>query len=165
MDEVNILNIPAYKRKRSISARARKKPSYLKPAKKTRARKSTTTIEDKIREMSIAENMTKPTSTDFFQPKPNTFNEPESSSETREMRICGQIDGYFERIDVAVIKLTVSLRNGDRILFETSEGLFEQTVSSMQIDRQDVSLATAGSDIGIKTLKNPKVGGNVYKVI
>ena len=157
MDDINTLNIPAYKRKRSISARARRKPSYtIKPAKKTRRRTTQKTIQE-IEEIPIQRTM----------PSEELFPSPvlENEEEIREMKICGTCDGYFDQIDVAVIQITSALRKGDRIIFETNEGLFEQTITSMQINRKNIALARAGSDIGLKVLMKPKVGGYVYKVI
>jgi len=177
MEELNVLNIPAFKRKRSIAAHARKNSSFLppmrpqlKPARKTR---TYTRTRRKIKTESYMTDIpiNKPT---FEQPlifgeEINPF-ERESietlpNTDVREMRICGKCEGFFEKIDVAVIKLTCSLRKGNRILFETSEGLFEQEVSSMQINREDVSIAYVGDDIGLKVTLHPKVGGLVYKVI
>jgi hypothetical protein len=160
MDDVNVHNIPAYQRKRSISARARKKPSYLKPAKKTRARPKMPTIE----ELSIQNDL--PSKSLFPDPIiDDEIIESRPINEVREMKICGECDGYFDSINVAIIKVSSALREGDRILFESMDGLFEQTINSMQIDRKDVSLARAGSDIGLKVAFKPKVGTNVYKVI
>lgn len=90
--------------------------------------------------------------------------EPETISGLREMEICGVCDGYLGKIEVALIELTDTLRKGDRVLFETEDGLFEQTVSSMQIDRKDVKIARRGSGIGMKVLREPKKNGKVYRV-
>jgi len=177
MEELNVLNIPAFKRKRSIAAHARKNSSFLppmhpplKPARKTRTQTRTrrkTKIESYMTDIPI----NKPT---FEQPlifgeEINPFErettETAPNTSVREMRICGKCEGFFEKINVAVLKLTCSLRRGDKILFETSEGLFEQEISSMQINREDVAIAYVGDDIGLKVELQPKVGGLVYKVI
>lgn len=179
MDDLNVLNIPAFQRKRSIAAHARKNSSYLppmnpplKPARKTRTRTQIRTRRKTKAELFMTDiPINKPT---FEQPlifgeEVNPFEQARQETATdstlREMRICGKCEGFFDKIDVAVLKLTCSLRKGDRILFETSEGLFEQGVSSMQIDREDVSIAYVGDDIGLKVELHPKVGGLVYKVI
>ena len=83
----------------------------------------------------------------------------------REFKKCGICEGYFEKIDVAIIKLTSPLRTSDTILIANDYGLFEQEVKSMQIDRKEVKIARTGSDIGIKIRKTPKVGTAVYKLI
>jgi hypothetical protein len=175
MDDLNVLNIPAFQRKRSINAHAKKQTSYMrmrpsakivKPAKKTRARTTTTRLEESL--IDIPARQTFP-SQDLF-PEPifgteETYEPEANKSKFREMKICGKCEGYFDKIDVAVVMLTSSLRVGDSIFFETNDGLFEQEVTSMQIDRKDISLARAGNDIGLKVLMTPKVGGLVYKSI
>lgn len=170
MEEPNILNIPAFKRKRSISARARKKPDYSmqkprtpKKHKTTRAttKRRTKITEDPFMDIPIRENLP---SEDLF-PNPMELEDEPAKGNFREMLRCGICEGYFDNIEVAVIKLTSPLRQGDRIIFETSEGLFEQEVTSMQINRKDITLARTGSDIGMKVLMKPQVGTPVYKVI
>lgn len=89
----------------------------------------------------------------------------EKEAELREMIICGRCEGYFEKINVAVIQVTSSIRKGDRLIFEKEKGLFEQTLTSMQKDRKDISLAKSGTEIGTKVFMEPKVGAPVYKLI
>jgi len=155
-EEVNSINIPAYQRKRSISAKARKKPSYLKTNPKRKTRKRTT--EQKVNEIPILSGT-------IEEPEIKPITREVNIEEIREMKICGKCDGYFDNIEVAIIKISSPLREGDRILLETETGMFEQAVTSMQINRKNVKLARTGSDIGIKTAFPPKVGGQVYKVI
>lgn len=138
MTEIDNYNIPAYKRKRSIAAKARAKH----PA---------------------PPEITAPPPIFTKKTHPKKVEIPETHS--REMKICGTCDGYFDKIDVAIIRLTNPLRKDDLILIEKTDGLFEQKVNSMQIDRKDVSIARTGSDVGIKVMFKPKVGGTVYKVI
>lgn len=151
MTKVNTLNIPAYQRKRSLAAKARKS---TKPKRTTRARPG------KVEEMTIADAIQESkfeNPTDIFKSaRPKT-------PEVCEMKICGHCDGFFDKINVGVIKLTSSLRVGNIIIFEKDEGLFEQEVTSMQINRQDVTIAYAGDDIGLKIAMKPKVGTPVYK--
>ncbi|NIA01881.1 MAG: hypothetical protein GWP15_00700 [Nitrospirae bacterium] len=162
MTKVNTLNIPAYQRKRSLAAKARKsttrirKKTTAKPRRVTRARPTEVeemTITDAIQESKL-ENPT-----DIFKPKRTT------ASGVREMKTCGHCNGFFDKINVGIIKLTSSLRVGDIIIFEKNEGLFEQEITSMQINRQDVTIAYAGDDIGLKIAMKPKVGTPVYKKI
>lgn len=160
MPQINSVNIPAYQRKRSLAAKARagtkrRLPSSTKTRKRTTARKTTKPIE----ELNISPSFP---SEDLF---PDPLVEERSSSPVREMKICGVCDGYFDKIDVAVIQVTSPIRQGDILVFEKNNGLFEQEIDSMQINRRNVSLARSGSDIGIKVSMEPKVGTPVYKVI
>ncbi len=156
-DEINIYNIPAFKRKRSIAAKARKKPNYnikTNKTKKTLKKSGPKELDE------IAGQNTFP-SEDVF----NEQNLKYKEKETREMQKCGICEGYFDKINVAIIKITSPLREGDQIIFEIENGLFEQKVKSMQINKKTVSLARTGSDIGLKAIKQPIVGTPVYKVI
>lgn len=167
MNEIDILNIPAYQRKRSISAKERAsnklhrtptvtKPTPAKPAKVTRKRVERM---DPMDEMPIFREMP----TDSFMAPSLSFLQPSSTPQL--MDTCGFCEGYFEKIDVAIIKLTKPLKIGDQILIERPEGLFQQEIKSMQIDRKEVKIARTGSDIGLKVDIKPKVGGTVYKIV
>lgn len=179
MLEQNNLNIPAYQRKRSIMAKAKKKANYLQPempkpaksSKKTRAKKAPKitpgkayTFQEAIDEFSIKQSM--PPSQDIF---PNPFfgsnSESQKPQTLREWKACGICEGYFDKIDVAIVKVTSAIRNGDILIFEKQDGLFEQEIKSMQIDRRDINLATTGSEIGLKIDAKPTVGSAVYKLI
>ena len=149
MQEPDNYKIPAYKRKRSISAKAKKTTNY-RPLKKTGKKTKQIEVED-IPGIS-------------FLPPEAHFESNSKAPSTREMKKCGICEGYFNKIDVAIIKLTAPLKKGDKILFETDDGLFEQKVNSMQINRKDVALGRTGTEIGTKVKKEPKVGGTVYKV-
>jgi len=187
MEEVNVLNIPAFQRKRSISAKEKKlsSPSSLRPSRKIRSRtgysrvtrtktRTRTKISTPISEFEepiIQSPFRSSLPSEELFPSPiieetNPYNEPIcNTSAFREMQTCGRCEGYFDKIDVAVIQLTSSIRIGESIIFETDNGLFEQEIASMQINRQDIEVAHAGDDIGLKVLARPKVGGSVYKVI
>ncbi len=162
MAEINELNIPAFQRKRSLAAKARRKVGYSSSLKKTK-RAIKKRHEDPITEIPLLSAINH--EPDFSDPidifKPQT----KKSSNFREMKLCGRCDGYFDNIEVAVITVTSPIRKGDIIIFEKDEGLFEQEITSMQINRKDVSLARSGDDIGLKVFLKPKVGTSVYKVI
>lgn len=170
---MNVLNIPAFQRKRSISAKARKLSATprIKSIRKTRKiQRKRTLITPQIEERTINDLFRPALPSEDLFPSPlmdglEKSDYSSSASSFREMQICGRCEGYFEKIDVAVIQLTSSIRSGEQIIFETDNGLFEQEISSIQINRKDVSIARAGDDIGLKVIARPKVGGSVYKII
>lgn len=148
--------VPAFKRKRSLAAKARKSSV----TKKITRRKKTTP--KTIEEISI------PTATDnMFEEELQKMRDMKTRAlkKVREMKLCGHCDGYFEKIDVAIIKVTSAFRTGDRLIFEKQDGLFEQQIDSMQKDRKDITLARSGDDIGTKVAMKPKVGTPIYKVL
>jgi len=160
MHDQETINIPAFKRKRSIAARARKKPSY---------RLSKTSTKKRPKQQIIIDHSLSDIPTKKVLPSEDLFPEKEleirNDGVLREMKLCGICEGYFDNINVAVIKLTSPLRVGDIIIFEKNKGLFEEEITSMQINRKEVKLAKTGSDIGLKVNLKPKVGTSVYKVI
>lgn len=159
MDEPNVLNIPAYQRKRSLAAKSRKKPSYLRPQSKPKTRK-------RIKKQTVPEipiQNVLPSQEIFPDPFLNDL--PQKNKDLREMKTCGICEGYFDNIEVAIVKVTSPIRINDKIIFEKQDGLFEQEVKSMQINRKDITLATTGSEIGLKVYQQPTVGAPVYKIV
>lgn len=178
MEELNSLNIPAYQRKRSILAKARRSPFYkndapkivkakkpLRTARKVRPPKNepATYIQDE--NLSYIPVRNSPTIEDLFPEESQSLSSRRKSEEVREMKTCGLCEGYFDKIDVAIIRVTSPIRVGDTLIFEKQDGLFEQVIDSMQIDRKNVTIAKTGSEIGLKVRIKPIVGANVYKVL
>ena len=77
----------------------------------------------------------------------------------------GHIVHFFSKINVAVLDLTLPLAVGDRILVKGPSTDFEQTVESMQIDREEIQRAKGGQSIGLKVAQPVKEKDNVYKKI
>jgi hypothetical protein len=76
----------------------------------------------------------------------------------------GTITHYFDRISVAALTLEGDLAVGDWIAFEKGEELlFEQVVTSMQIEHQIIESATVGADIRLKVNQQVQQGVEVYK--
>ena len=77
----------------------------------------------------------------------------------------GKIVNYLDKINVAVLEVeSDSVKTGDTILIgEEGEG-FEQVVTSMQIDHEQVDEVKKGGDCGLKVDQEVKKGSNVYKV-
>lgn len=78
----------------------------------------------------------------------------------------GKITNFYDKIGVAVVKLTSgNLKTGDKIKLIAKDGQeFEQTVSSMQIEHKSVSTAKKGDEFGLKTDKTAKHDSNVIKI-
>jgi len=75
----------------------------------------------------------------------------------------GHISHFFSRISVAVVDLTAPLAVGDCVLVKGPITDFEQTVASIQIDRQAITRAEAGQSIGLKMVQPVKEKDTVYK--
>ncbi len=77
----------------------------------------------------------------------------------------GRISHYYDQIGVAVLELTDSLSVGDKIKFiRGGEDLFEQEITSMQVEHEQVQEAKKGDTVGLKTDQEVKDGAEVYKV-
>lgn len=76
----------------------------------------------------------------------------------------GRVTHYFTKIGVAVVELKAPLSVGDRILIRGSTTNFEQVVSSMQIEHENVDRAGAGSSIGLKVEQRVREKDIVYRI-
>lgn len=76
----------------------------------------------------------------------------------------GQVIHYFDKIQVAVIALSTTLKVGDKIKFKRGDEEFEDFVKSMQIDHQEVVVARKGEEVAIKVARPAKSGSLVYKM-
>jgi len=82
-----------------------------------------------------------------------------------EKKPVGEITHFFGHLSVAVIKLSDSLKDGEKILIEGATTNFEQTVKSMQIEHKEVKEAKKGESIGLKVKDRVREGDKVFKVI
>lgn len=83
----------------------------------------------------------------------------------QELEEVGRVSHFFTRINVAVVELTSTLSVGDRILIKGPTTNFEQTVNSMQIEHENVTVAKAGQSIGLKVDERVRENDTVYKIL
>jgi len=76
----------------------------------------------------------------------------------------GRISHYFSKIGVAVVVVEASLKIGDKISIEGGTTKFEQTVSSMQVDKEAIKAAKKGDSVGMKVDSEVKPNDVVYKL-
>jgi translation elongation factor EF-1alpha len=78
----------------------------------------------------------------------------------------GDVTHYFGKIDVVVVELVDELAVGDWIGFvHHDELIFEQEVTSMQIEHQTVEAAMPGDDIALKVERKVREGCEIYRYI
>ena len=78
----------------------------------------------------------------------------------------GFVDNYFNKIGVAVIKITSgSLYIGDTVRFLGNTTDFEQKIESMQVDHKAVEKVSKGKMAGLKTNDRVRVFDKVLKMI
>ena len=74
----------------------------------------------------------------------------------------GKVTHYFDKIGVAVVKLSGPLKVGDSIRMETKDGEFKQAVESMQVEHKMIEKAKKGDEVGMKVDQPVKEGNKVY---
>ncbi len=77
----------------------------------------------------------------------------------------GKVSDFFAKPVVAGVDLTDTLKVGDVIHIKGNTTDMELAVSSMQINRIDVTQAGAGTSVGVKVSGRVRRGDIVYKVI
>ena len=76
----------------------------------------------------------------------------------------GKITHFFDKIGVAVVKLSAGLKQGDKIRIKGGTTDFEETVGSMQINKEKLDKAKKGQEIGLKVKDRVRVNDVVYLV-
>lgn len=74
----------------------------------------------------------------------------------------GTVTHWYDKLGVAVVKLTDKLSKGDAITVKKGGEEFTDTVNSIQIDHADVAAAKKGDDAAIKLSERAKEGAGVF---
>lgn len=82
----------------------------------------------------------------------------------KEGNLIGLITHYFPHVQAAVIKLKKPLAIGETVKIKGHTTDLTQLVTSMQIDRVDISSAKKGDEIGLKVSSRVRQHDKVYKV-
>jgi len=83
-------------------------------------------------------------------------------SEPSKEKVIGKITHYFPHVSAAVVKLSTTLKAGDRIKIVGGGNEFEQEVTSMQIDRSPIEEAKKGDEVGLYVSEKVREGYKVY---
>lgn len=62
----------------------------------------------------------------------------------------GEVTHYYEKIQVAIIKLIAPLKIGDSIKFKHADSEFTQTVQSLELEHAKIDSAKKGTEVGLK---------------
>jgi putative protease len=76
--------------------------------------------------------------------------------------LVGKVIHYYDKIGVAVVKLSKVLKVGDKVKLVHGENEFEQVVESMQLEHEQVQSGKKGQEVAIKVDKETKSGAEVY---
>lgn len=80
----------------------------------------------------------------------------------KEERI-GVVTHFYNKIQVAVVRLTGRLAIGDRVHFKGENTDFQQDVASMQIEHAPVTEGTAGMEVAMKVDGRVRQGDGLYR--
>lgn len=75
----------------------------------------------------------------------------------------GKVIHWYDKINVAVIKLSAALKVGEAIKIKRGEEEFEETIASMQVDYKDVTSGKKGDEVAVKFSQKAKEGAVLYK--
>jgi len=78
--------------------------------------------------------------------------------------LVGKIIHYYDHISVGVVHVEKPLRVNDRIRIGKNDQFFEQDIKSMQVNRQPITEAKKGQEIGLKVKKRVRQNDLVWKV-
>ncbi len=76
----------------------------------------------------------------------------------------GKVTHFFDRIHVAVLALTDTIRLGDMVHFLGRSTDFKQEVTSLQIEHKPVTEGRAGEEIAIKVIQRVHPNDAVFKI-
>ena len=76
----------------------------------------------------------------------------------------GEVTHFYDRLSVAVLKLTEPIRVGDMLHLLGHHSDFRQKVESLQIEHQEVTEAGPGQDVAVKVAQKVHPGDTVFRV-
>ena len=76
----------------------------------------------------------------------------------------GRITHFFSKAGVAIVELSATVNNGDKIVIRGSTTNIEQTIGSMEIEHEQITTAGAGQSIGLKVSGRVRENDIVYRV-
>ena len=76
--------------------------------------------------------------------------------------LVGKVIHYYDKIGVAVIKLSKPLKVGDSVKFVHGENEFTQSIESMQLEHVQVESGKKGQEVAVKVDKETKSGTQIY---
>jgi len=86
------------------------------------------------------------------------------SPKKQEGKLVGLVTHYFPHVQAAVIKLKGPLVMGDTVKIKGHTTDLAQIITSMQINRVDISSAKKGDEIGLQVSSRVRQNDKVYKV-
>jgi len=159
------LKIPAYMRKKMIVSQSRQKLILTALDRKDAGLKhdSTKALAPVKKTISVTPRMI-PRTVPGRQQSINSSSQLSFGEFNGSFTKIGEITGYLEKIGVAIIMLSSTLKTGEKILVQGDDEIFVQDVEEIQIDRKPVKKASRGAHIGMKVHSPAAVDGSIYRL-
>jgi putative protease len=75
----------------------------------------------------------------------------------------GEVKHYFDRIGVAVLQLTQTLKAGEKVHFLGRHTDFEQVIASMEVEHKGVAEAPGGTEAAVKVQQRVRPGDAIFR--
>jgi len=79
----------------------------------------------------------------------------------KKIKGIGKVVHWYDKIGVAVIKLSGSLKEGDKIKVKRGDEEFEDTVASIQLEHKAIKIGKKGQMVAAKLSQKAKEGAVV----
>ncbi len=76
--------------------------------------------------------------------------------------LLGTVIHYYDKIGVAVVKLSKGIKEGDSVKFVHGDKEFEQSVASMQLEHEQIKSGKKGQEVALKVDQEVKSGTKVF---
>lgn len=78
--------------------------------------------------------------------------------------LLGKVIHYYDKIGVAVVKLSKPIKTGDGVKFVHGDKEFEQTIESMQLEHEPIKAGKKDEEVAMKVDQVVKTGTQVLSV-
>jgi len=78
-------------------------------------------------------------------------------------QVIGEVTHFFDKISVAIIKLSAPLKVGDKVKIKGATTELTQDVETMKLDHEELEEAKPGEEVGIKVADKVREGDKVSK--
>lgn len=76
----------------------------------------------------------------------------------------GTVIHWYDKIGVAVVKLTSALKVGERVKVKKGDEEFEETINSMQLEHLPIEVGKRGQEVAVKLSQRAKEGARFFAV-
>ena len=76
----------------------------------------------------------------------------------------GKVTHYYDRLQVAIVKLSSPIKVGDHLRYQKEDREHEEEVVEMQSEHQVIEKAKKGEEVGIKVSQKVKKGDEVFLI-